>query len=195
MKNKLLAGLVAALALAGMAAPAAAQDYGRDRGDRDRGGRDGGYQDEYRGDRHGRRGGITIRNNGREFTVNRDDRMFYRLLDRPYGFQPGFTYAYTDRCNRWGCVAFVFDGWSRRPIDRIFAPHLQRRGYGWRQARGFDGEYRGFGRYDRDERGWNNNDDRMFRQDRDGRGEHGERDRRGERDGRGERPLLEGRVR
>ncbi len=203
MKNKLFAGLLAALALAGMAAPAAAQDFGRDRG----GGWDRGYHDDYRGERNYRRG-ITIRNNGREFTVNRDDRMFYRLLDRPYGFQPGLTYAYTDRCNRWGCVTFVFDSRSRRPIDRIFAPHLQMRGYGWRQARGFDGNYRGFGHYDRDERGWSNNDDRMFREDRDGRGERdgrwdGERDGRGEhdgrwdgeRDGRGERPLLEGRVR
>ncbi|MEQ1619546.1 MAG: hypothetical protein ABL883_14525 [Terricaulis sp.] len=186
MKTKLFAGLVAALALAGMAAPASAQDFGRDRG----GGRDGGYQDGYRGDRDDYRGdrhrgqrGITIRKDGRVFTVNRDDRLFYRLLDRPYGFQPGLTYAYTDRCNRFGCVAFVFDGRNRRPIDRIFAPHLQRRGYAWRQARGFDDGFSRFGRYDRDERGWNNDDDRSFREGRDGRGD---RDR---------RAMLEGRVR
>ena len=44
---------------------------------------------------------------------------------RPFNFQPGLTYAYTDRCNRQGCVAFVFDGRHRRPVDRIFAPHLR----------------------------------------------------------------------
>ncbi len=171
MKTKLFAAALAALTL-GASLPAAAQDFGR---------HDGGYRDsnyregEYRrgGDERWRRGFITIRNNGRQFTVNRDDRLFYRLLDRPYGFRPGLTYAYTDRCNRFGCVAFVFDDYHRRPIDRIFAPHLPMRGYGWRQARGFDGEFRGYGRYSRDDRGWNNNDDRDFRDgrdsDRDGR--------------------------
>lgn len=190
MKTKLFAGLVAALALAGMAAPASAQDYGRDRDGYRDGYRDSGYddgyrgdRDDYRGDRHRRHSGITIRKDGRVFTVDRDDRLFYRLLDRPYGFLPGLTYAYTDRCNRWGCVAFVFDGYSRRPIDRIFAPHIQRRGYAWRHSRGFDGEFHRFGRYDRDERGWYNDDDRLYREGRDGRGD---------RDG---RSLLEGRVR
>ncbi len=165
MKTKLIAAALAALTL-GAALPAAAQGFDRhetsyrgDRGDNYRGG----------GERW-RRAEITIRNNGRQFSVDRDDRLFYRLLERPFGFRPGLTYAYTDRCNRFGCVAFVFDDYHRRPIDRIFAPHLQMRGYGWRQARGFDGEFRGFGRYARDDRGWNNNDDRDFRDGRDGRG-------------------------
>jgi hypothetical protein len=180
MKTTLFAGLVAALALAGMAAPASAQDFGRDRD----GYRDAGYHDGHRGDRgfrdgrHWGRANITIRDDGRVFQVNRDDRMFYRLLDRPYRFQPGLTYSYTDRCNRFGCVVFVFDGRSRRPIDRIFAAHLPMRWYRWQETRGFDSDYRGFGRYDRDERGWNNADERSFREGRDGR-----------------RPLLEGRVR
>lgn len=159
MKNKLFAGALALLALAGMAAPAAADDFRR-----------GGHEDR-RGDdnRWGghRRNVITIRDDGRSFSVNPGDRLFYRLLDRPFGFRPGLTYAYTDRCNRHGCVAFVFDGWSRRPIDRIFAPHLPMRAYQWREARDFDRSYRGYGRYERDDRGWRDDDDRLYREGRD----------------------------
>jgi hypothetical protein len=171
MKTKLIAAALAALTLGAFAMPAAAQDFGRQdsnyRGEGYRGDRG----DDFRGgERNWRRAEITIRNNGREFSFGRDDRLFYRLLDRPFGFRPGLTYAYTDRCNRFGCVAFVFDDYHRRPIDRIFAPHLPTRGYGWRQARGFDGEFRGYGRYGRDDRGWNNSDDRDFRDGRDGRG-------------------------
>lgn len=176
MKNKLFAGALALLALAGAATPAAADDFRR--GER----HDGrGYDNEWSGHR---RNVITIRDDGRSFSVVPSDRLFYRLLDRPFGFRPGYTYAYTDRCNRYGCVAFVFDGWSRRPIDRIFAPHLPMRGYAWREARDFDRFYRGYGDYDHDDRGWNNDDDRMFREDRDGRGERnwqGGDDRRGTR--------------
>jgi hypothetical protein len=170
MKTKFIAAALAALTIGAFAMPAAAQNYDRQetsyRGDGWRG--DGGRGDHYRGgDRDWRRSEITIRNNGRTMTFDRDDRMFHRLLSRPFSFRPGLTYAYTDRCNRFGCVAFVFDDQHRRPIDRIFAPHLQMRGYGWRQARGFDGDFHGYGRYGRDERGWNNQDDRDFR---DGRG-------------------------
>jgi len=167
MHTKLFAAALAALTL-GASLPAAAQDYGRAGGAY----RDSSYGDgEYRrgGDERWRRAFITIRSNGREITVNRRDRLFYRLLDRPYGFRPGLIYAYTDRCNRFGCVAFVFDRYHRRPIDRIFAPHLPMRNYAWRQTRGFDNDYRGFGRYDRDERGWRNDDDRNYREERDSR--------------------------
>jgi hypothetical protein len=103
-------------------------------------------------------------------TFNRNDRLFYRLLDRPYSFRPGMTYAYTDRCNRQGCIAFVFDGRHRRPVDRIFAPHLRHALYNWRESRGFDRNYNSFGDYNRDDRNWNNEDDRLYRQGRDGRG-------------------------
>lgn len=159
-KNFVIAALAAIMAL-GAALPAAAHEGDR-RGDRD------GYRDNFR------RAEITIRNDGRTFSVNRGDRMFYRLLDRPFGFRPGLTYAYTDRCNRAGCVVFVFDGWSRRPIDRIFAPHLPMPRYAWRENAGFDRNFRGYGRYERDDRGWNNDDDRRFRE---GRG-HEDRDQR-----------------
>jgi hypothetical protein len=126
MKTKLFAAALAALTVAA-SLPAAAQDFRR--GD----------------DR--RRAEITIRNDGRTFSFDRRDRMFYRLLDRPYHFRPGLTYAYTDRCNRNGCLVFVFNDRSRRPMDRMFAPHLPRR----LDAR------------------WDDRDGRDNRRDRDGR--------------------------
>src|ERR1700742_704891 len=98
MKNKLFAAVLAALTLAS-AGVASAQDYRRN------------------GDYGSRRNAeITIRKDGRTFDFERGDRMFYRLLDRPFSFRPGMTYAYTDRCNRNGCVVFVFDGRHRRPV-------------------------------------------------------------------------------
>jgi hypothetical protein len=175
MKTKLFAAALAALTLA-TAGAASAQNY-----DRDRRGEHGRY--EQRGDWRGQ-SQITIRKDGRVMTFDRRDRLFYRLMDRPFGFRPGLTYAYTDRCNRNGCVAFVFDGRHRRPIDRIFAPHLREaRGYAWRENRGFDGNYSRFGRYDRDDRNWNSDDDRRYREGRDGRDDRdGDRD--WDRDGR-----------
>jgi hypothetical protein len=139
MKTKLFAAALAALTL-GASLPAAAQDFRRG--------------DEFRrDDRH--RAEITIRNDGRTFSFDRRDRMFYRLLDRPYHFRPGLTYAYTDRCNRNGCLVFVFNERSRRPIDRVFAPQLPRR---------LDARWDG-----RDGR-WDDRDDRDdHRRDRDGR--------------------------
>ena len=151
MKTKVFAAALAALAL-GASLPAAAQDFRRG--------------DGFRGEqRH--RAEITIRNDGRTLSFDRRDRMFYRLLDRPYHFRPGLTYSYTDRCNRFGCVVFVFDGRQRRPIDRIFAPHVPVRAYAWRQGRDFDRGYNRFGRFDRDDRNWNNDDDRRYREGRD----------------------------
>jgi hypothetical protein len=160
MKIKLFAAALAALTL-GASLPAAAQNFDRDHR--------GGYNDnDFRG--HGRwQRDITIRVNGRQFSVDRDDRLFRRLVDRPYNFRPGLTYAYSDRCNRFGCIVFVFNDRGRRPIERIFAPHLPNRQYAWREQRGFDRNYRNFGRYDRDERGWSNDDDRRFREGREGR--------------------------
>ena len=174
MKTKFFAAALAALTLA-TAGAASAQDFRR--GDRDR---------VHTGFAPGLE--ITVRKDGRTMQFNRDDRMFYRLMERPFNFVPGMTYAYTDRCNRQGCVAFVFDGRHRRPIDRIFAPHLQMRGYAWREARGFDRNYGSFGRYDRDDRTWNNEDDRNYRDGRDGRFD----DRRDDRTRRDRGDWLEG---
>lgn len=162
MKKTLFAAALAALTLASVTA-ASAQDYRR-----------GGGHDWRR---HAE---ITVRtHSGRVFEVERGDRLFYRLLDRPYNFRPGMTYAYTDRCNRAGCIVFVFDGHRRRPVDRIFAPHLPNRMQAWREARDFDRSYDRYGRYDRDHRNWNNDYDRDYRDERDGRRD----DRRGGRDG------------
>ncbi|MES1197496.1 MAG: hypothetical protein ABUL55_02615 [Pseudomonadota bacterium] len=162
MKLKTLAGAALAALTLGAALPAAADDYNRgapqsqrsdrgydqnaqrpdsndNRGDYDRGGDD---RDAYnRGDdRNDRRGGdwgrgrgvITVESRDFRFTVDRGDRL-YRTLIRDYGFRPGLTYHYTDRCNRAGCAVLVFDGLDRRPVDRMFAPRL---GYGadWRTA-------------------------------------------------------------
>jgi hypothetical protein len=171
MKTKFFAAVVAALTLTAAGA-ASAQDFRR--GDRDWDGR---------GDWRGRQE-ITVRKDGRVMSFDRGDRMFYRLQARPFNFEPGLTYAYTDRCNRFGCIAFVFDRRHRGPIDRIFAPHLQMRGYAWREARDFDRNYGRFGRYDRDDRNWNNNDERSYRRGRDGRFDDGDDDRDGrDRDG------------
>jgi hypothetical protein len=173
MKTKLFAAALAALTLA-TAGAASAQNF-----DRSRHGDNGRYErNDWR-----ERGTITVRKDGRTMNFDRRDRMFYRLMDRPFSFRPGLTYSYTDRCNRNGCVAFVFDGRHRRPIDRIFAPHLREaRGYAWREHRGFDGNYNRYGRYDRDERSWNNEDDRQYREGRGDREWNGDRD--GRRNGR-----------
>lgn len=174
MKTKLFATAMAALTLA-TAGVASAHERGP-----------GGW-DGPRGDWRGRQE-ITIRKDGGVMTFDRGDRMFYRLQSRPFNFEPGLTYAYTDRCNRFGCIAFVFDGRSRRPVDRIFAPHLGYRGYAWREARGFDRNYNRFGDYDRDDHNWNNEDDRNYRDGRDGRDD----DRDYDRDGRDRGDWLEG---
>ena len=159
MKNKLFAAALAAVTLAGAAMPAAAQDF---RGD--------GYRGDYNQDFRGNRGDlrdirrmaqITIRQDGRQISFDRRDRMFYRLMDRPFNFQPGMTYVYTDRCSRDACMVLVFSPWSRRPIDRIWAP---------RPGRFF------FARGDRDGR-WNDRgDDRGFNDGGPYRGDdHGDR--------------------
>ena len=152
MKTKLFAAaLVAALSLG--AAPAAFA------GDDDRGG--------YYGYDRRERAEITIRTHHGQTSVTRGDRLFYRLLDRPYNFRPGLIYAYSERCNQDGCDVFVFNRWSRRPIDRIFAPPLPRRllvsqhtagGRDWRD-RGYRDSYRRDA-YDRnDDQGDDDDDD------------------------------------
>jgi len=104
-------------------------------------------------------------------SLQRNDRLFYVLTDAPYYFRPGFTYEYTDRCNRRGCMVNVYRGHQMRPIDRIFAPHapMIRADYqGWRRDNWRDDGWRGDGeRYER-----NRSDDLR---DRDGYGLDGGR--------------------
>lgn len=147
MKTKVLAAALAALTL-GVSLPAAAQSYDRYR--------DGYYSHDDRqyGDWRRRNHDIVVYVSGRAYRFDRDDRLFRRLVSRPYNFLPGLTYEYTDRCNRYGCVVFVYDRSSRRPVDRIFAPHLQFRDYSWRYNDDFDRTYRNYGRYDRDDPDW-----------------------------------------
>jgi hypothetical protein len=139
MKRKFFTAVFSAMALvAGLAGPASAHERNR-----------------YEPNRHSsvlRMMDISVRVNGRSYDFGYGDRMFMRLIDRPYSFAPGLTYAYTDRCNRHGCVVFVFDDYRHRPVDRIFAPHLPFRGYAWRAARGFDQRYDDYGAYARNDR-------------------------------------------
>lgn len=153
--KKFFVAALAALTMAAAAAPAAsAQDY------RDNRYRDGGYRDsDFRGgpERDFRRDpSIFVRMNGRMIRFDRSDRMFYRLLDRPFGFRPGMTYVYTDRCNRMGCQVLVFSERSRRPIATTFAPPVFR-GDRWDDGRRYD---------DRNDGRWDDRQDRDFRNDR-----------------------------
>lgn len=129
--KKFFVAALAALTMAAAAAPALADDY---RGD-------GRYRDaDFRRDAN-----ITVRMDGRNMRFDRGDRMFYRLLDRPYNFRPGRTYVYTDRCNRAGCRVLVFaPSFARGPIDSTFAPRLFRRDRDgrWNDRDGYRGDDR-----------------------------------------------------
>ena len=158
MRNKLFAAALAAVTLAVGALPAAAQDF---RGD---GYRRDGYQQDFRGDWR-MRSQITVRQDGRQASFNRRDRLFYRLMDRPFNFQPGMTYVYTDRCWRDNCVVLAFAPYSRGPVARTWAPRL--RPFFFFANGGRDGRYdeRGDGRWDA------RNYDGRFDGDRDYRGD------------------------
>ncbi|HVY84421.1 MAG TPA: hypothetical protein VG943_04765 [Caulobacterales bacterium] len=116
MKLKQILGAALAALTLGAALPAAAQGYDR-------------HGDNY-GRHDGGGGAIYIEGRYSAFAVTPRDRI-YRTVVRDYHFRPGYTYHYTDRCNRAGCDVLVFDGRGGRPIDRVFAP---RPGYGhdWR---------------------------------------------------------------
>lgn len=160
MKNKLFATALAAVTLALGALPAAAQEF---RGD---GYRRDGYQQDFRGDWR-MRSQITVRQDGRQVSFDRRDRAFYRLMDRPFNFQPGVTYVYTDRCWRDACMVLAFAPYSRGPVARMWAPRLGRFFFyaGDRYDR-YDG--RGDGRWD------NRGDDGRFDGGRDYRGDRGD---------------------
>ncbi len=114
MKTKhIAAAIVSVLAIGGtlaVAAPAGAQDY-----------RDGG------GDygRQSGRGFIVVRTEQGQFVISRRNPLFQRLLDSPFQFRPGFTYIYTDQCNRDGCMVIEQAPWARGPGQRFFAPYVR----------------------------------------------------------------------
>ena len=156
MKTKLFAAAIAALTL-GAALPASAHDF-RAGADFDRQGP--GYAQDWR--RHSE---ITVRTQRGQFTVDRGDRLFWRLTERPYRFRPGFTYIYTDRCNRDGCLVLEFNRYERRPTDRFFAPYVRFERTAW------NSDYR-WGQDNRDWRGGDNRRDFDRRADsRDFRGD------------------------
>ncbi|MBI3439816.1 MAG: hypothetical protein HY054_14410 [Proteobacteria bacterium] len=162
MKNKLFAAALAAVTLAVGALPAAAQDF---RGD---GYRRDGYQQDFRGDRNDwrMRAQITVRQDGRLMSFDRRDRMFYRLMDRPFNFQPGMTYVYTNRCSRDACMVLAFAPYMRGPVDRMWVPRLGRFFFAGDRNDRYDG--RGDGRWD------NRGDDGRFDGGRDYRGDRGD---------------------
>jgi hypothetical protein len=106
--KKLLAALAAALALT-TAGAASAQDWrGRDR--------------DYRGGRGG--DVITIRDHGRVYRFDEDDRVFYRLLESPFGMRPGNVYVYTDECRRDQCQVIIYSRDRRESLGRLWAPRV-----------------------------------------------------------------------
>jgi hypothetical protein len=129
-----LTALAGAASLAA-ALPAAAEEHGR------------GY--DHRG-----RGEITVRTERGQFSVDRGDRLYYRLADRPYGFRPGRTYVYTDRCNRSGCLVLEFAGdRNARPGNRFFAPYLPDGRRAWRGDDDWRRDNRAYRGSDQDWRG------------------------------------------
>lgn len=140
--KKLLAALAAVVTLAAAGA-ASAQDYRHGRG-------------EWRA-----RDVITVRDHGRVYTFDENDRVFYRLLESPFGFQPGNTYVYTDECRRDQCQVIIYSRDRRASLGRLWAPpigHPRWFGPHWRyDDRGRDGRWddRGRGRDGRrDDRDW-----------------------------------------
>lgn len=129
--KKLLAVLAVAIALSA-AGVASAQDWRR-------GGRDD-WRDDRRGDV------ITIRDHGRVYTFDEDDRMFYRLLESPYGMRPGNVYVYTDECRRDQCQVIIYSRHRRESQGRLWAPPISRAR--WDDDRRRDDDYR---RRDRDD--------------------------------------------
>lgn len=139
--RKLLAVMVAALTLAAAGA-ASAQDW-RGRG-----------RDDWRGGRGG--DVITIRDHGRVYTFSENDRVFYRLLESPFGMRPGNVYVYTDECRRDQCQVIIYSRYRRESQGRLWAPRV--------------GDPRWFGRGGRYDRYDDRYDDRDGRyDDRDGR--------------------------
>jgi hypothetical protein len=67
-----------------------------------------------------------VHDNGREYRIDRHDRLYDRVTQSPFQFRLGRTYNYTDRCRHGQCEVLVYGPYSRSPIDRLWAPHIQR---------------------------------------------------------------------
>jgi hypothetical protein len=74
---------------------------------------------------------ITIRENGRELTVDRSDRLYWQLRAGPYHFKDGRVYTYTNNCSYGGeCLVRVYDPYSPfMRYDNTTAPPVGRASY------------------------------------------------------------------
>lgn len=129
-------GIVLAVLMAlGAAAPAMAQSS---------------YDWRYRNEIH-------IQDHGRDFTFDRRDRVFQRLLSSPFNFRPGLNFVYTDNCRRHECEVLAYNRYTRSPVARLWAPHIwdvwgdDRDHWGDDRHRGDRGyDDRGYGDHDSD---------------------------------------------
>jgi hypothetical protein len=69
---------------------------------------------------------IVVHDNGREFRIDRRDRLYDRVTGSPFRFELGRTYDYTDHCRRDQCEVLVYGDHSHRPMGRLWAPHIYR---------------------------------------------------------------------
>lgn len=67
---------------------------------------------------------IHIQDHGRDFSFDRRDRVFGRLLSGPFNFRPGLNYVYTDNCRRHECEVLAYNRYTRSPVARLWAPHI-----------------------------------------------------------------------
>jgi len=134
--KKLLAALAAAIALTAAGA-ASAQDW---RG-----------RDDWRGGRGG--DVIIIRDHGRVYTFDESDRVFYRLLESPFGMRPGNVYVYTDECRGDQCQVIIYSRYRRESLGRLWAPPIG-------HPRWFGNDNRYEGHYYRDRRDYRDDDRR-----------------------------------
>lgn len=150
--------LLAATCLGGAllaGAPAMAQHGGDGRGEIGYAARDWRGDRDWRGGPGRLRPALTVVTHRGALSLRRDDRLFWIFASAPYYFRPGFTYDYTDRCNRRGCLVNVYRGHSYRLVDRIFAPHpprLRRDFDGFRRDDWRGDGWSGEGEYRRDRR-------------------------------------------
>jgi hypothetical protein len=89
---------------------------------------------------------ITVRDHGRVYTFNENDRIFYRLLESPFAFRPGNVYVYTDECRRDQCQVIIYARDRRQSLGRLWAPpmgHPRYFGPHWRYADRYGDDRRG----------------------------------------------------
>jgi hypothetical protein len=66
-----------------------------------------------------------VRTERGSFTVDRGDRLYWRLKSNPFKFKDGHIYQY-GRCFRGACDVLVIDPHGRQRFNRIVAPSVDR---------------------------------------------------------------------